>query len=629
MKNLKLIKTAVVLAIAFTFAGCKKAEQLSGTMDTNSKMATTAINSAAALVTPPDFTIALLPDIQFYTDPGPEGGLEDMLTKEIKWIMDNREAENIVYVGGLGDISDSGDQSWSDPQWDVAQNNVYGNKTGYAKGLETPQTGMPYGIPYGLCTGNHDQRISGGVEGPDKPCAKYNGVFGLAHFNNASHPYWAGTYSTANNNSHYQRFSVGTSPNKMDFLVIHINYDLNHDVPAITQWAYNLCSANASSKVIVITHYITDTSIPAVWSTQGLAIWNKLKGLSNVFMFAGGHLTGEGYRQDTYNGKTIKTFQTDYQSWAAGGNGYFRLMKFSAANDLITVRSYSPYLNDWLSSPQSNFIRPWFHSSTGVRLYDYVNQGKSQLSFFNSGVWKVNGQANQTVGIAGDIACPGDYDGDGKTDMVVFRPSNATWYNLPGGATAVWGNPNSADIPVPADYTGDGKSDLAIFRPAEGKWYIQGKGSYVLGQNGDIPLVGDNNGDGIADLTVYRPSNFTFYRNGGLPNVTFPGASAADIPVPGDYNADGITNTVAIYRPSTGEWIIDGMTTSKWPATPIAGVIPCPGDFDGDGDFEKAYYNPADGKIYNSTTGVATSMPAASGDKIVNLPYPVRQLFFP
>jgi hypothetical protein len=71
---------------------------------------------------------------------------------------------------------------------------------------------------------------------------------------------------------------------------------------------------------------------------------------------------------------------------------------------------------------------------------------------------------------------PGDYDGDGRADLGLFRPSTGIWYilkstsNFTAYSSTSFGL--SSDIPVPGDYDGDGKTDLALYRASTGTWYL-------------------------------------------------------------------------------------------------------------------------------------------------------------
>jgi hypothetical protein len=101
-----------------------------------------------------------------------------------------------------------------------------------------------------------------------------------------------------------------------------------------------------------------------------------------------------------------------------------------------------------------------------------------------------------------------DFDGDGKTDVAVYRPLNGTWYilksstNYTASNTYQWGT--TGDTPVRGDFDGDGKADVAVYRPSNGTWYILNSSTgfssgpvYAFGVSSDTPVPGDYDGDGV------------------------------------------------------------------------------------------------------------------------------------
>ncbi len=143
-------------------------------------------------------------------------------------------------------------------------------------------------------------------------------------------------------------------------------------------------------------------------------------------------------------------------------------------------------------------------------------------------------------GTGGDEAVRGDFDGDGRMDATVFRPSDAVWYirqssnNQPRYES--WGM--ASDERVTGDYDGDGKTDLAVFR--NGLWAIlQSSNSQQSFQNwgtaGDSLVPGDYDGDGRTDLAVWRDGTFYVLRSNGNQSVTFQFGLGSDTPVASAY----------------------------------------------------------------------------------------------
>ncbi|MGI8640790.1 MAG: glycoside hydrolase domain-containing protein [Pyrinomonadaceae bacterium] len=272
---------------------------------------------------------------------------------------------------------------------------------------------------------------------------------------------------------------------------------------------------------------------------------------------------------------------------------------------------------------------------------DFDGDGKTDISVFrpDAGSWYILNSSNSSFsgvafGSGTDILAPGDYDGDGKTDTAVFRPGDGTWYFLTkAGVFNARQFGANGDIPVPADFNGDGKTDIAVFRPSNGVWYIansdsRGTFNFVqFGADGDKPVQGDYDGDGKTDIAVWRPSTGSWYvlksSDGTFYGIAF-GAST-DQPAQGDYDGDGKTDFV-VFRPSNGVWYLLN-TTNGFSAVQFGtiGDLPVTGDFDGDNKADVAVFRPSNGVWYllQSRNGFNSAAFGVSTDK------PIPNMYLP
>jgi len=178
----------------------------------------------------------------------------------------------------------------------------------------------------------------------------------------------------------------------------------------------------------------------------------------------------------------------------------------------------------------------------------------------------------------------GDTNGDGIQDIILFDNFNWNSYTsssagIGGGASnpgGGFGTSTLGDVPLVGDFNGDGSTDLGIWRTSTGGTFIKptvgglfGSGATAGGtfQNAAwtfaAPLIGDINGDGRDDmLTTADVGGGLFWRaafgqaDGSLSAADMSnqlnwGATSMDIPMLADINGDGMDDIV-IQRTAVG-----------------------------------------------------------------------------
>ena len=223
-------------------------------------------------------------------------------------------------------------------------------------------------VPYMMAIGNHDYDQNNPA-GRTASTKNFNSFFGPARYTGAA--WYKSSFPAGSNENFYGVVTV----NGRNYLIIVLEFAARDSSLA---WADGILKANQDKDAIIVTHmftYMDNTRISGCdlnsaasfgvgQDNNGEDMWWKLvRKYPNIHLVLSGHVVqgdGTGRRMDLgVKGNVVNQILSDYQSDALGGGGYLRIMRISPSLNRVSVTSYSPYLDSFMTDDHNQFTVPY------------------------------------------------------------------------------------------------------------------------------------------------------------------------------------------------------------------------------------------------------------------------------
>ena len=294
------------------------------------------------------FTIALLPDTQFYCDTRLKlaskwghGDLRHYFPEQTRWIVENRERLNIAFVLHEGDIV----QTDAPEEWAIAKEamSVLDGK-----------------VPYCICLGDHDMGFRATATNPyggEKAVnrnTQFETYFPRELFSQRRE--FGGSFEPdRHDNAWYQFGAAG-----LTFLILSLEF---HPRDEILAWANKIVSDHPDHRVIVLTHTYMDSDATRsrqeanIDGNDGEEMWQRfVRKHENIFMVLCGHHFGEATVTSIGDhGNPVHQLLSDFQDFDDGGESWLRYMVFQPDANKVSVYTYNPALDQFRNEPCSRF----------------------------------------------------------------------------------------------------------------------------------------------------------------------------------------------------------------------------------------------------------------------------------